>query len=372
MAGESVQDDVLPLARLKLMLGRAEDAVLGCAIALAKDKKDFVLLIDLKLPGRKVRDKLRGELDDRFDKGLMRFGQVTIEAADPGTVQMNLNKAAPGGALPLLIKLIKRAGYQGVALNEDLSLEADAPEAPLVDGGPARAASTQMDTTIPEPPPAPSPLPGDAKVLLAALIKRVGPVAAADPAVKDSLMLLARTAHTKLTEGQPIKAELMALKSALDAAAANALPPLVVGEGAKPKDGPTVALAKSNTLWRATRSQMRGKLDKLKTAILDAYADKADVQAAVRQNFGALDRIFETLDDRLDTALDNAIVAKDANDRLEFIEQAQDIIDEYSQRVASDTLIGQLDANPFGVDMRFKETLDKVLPTLSGLARTLH
>lgn len=348
MAEKSIQEDMLPLVQLKPLLGLAEKEVLSCAIGLTPGKKDVVFLVDKKLPPLKVAEKLRGA-NSGLDAATVRFGTVTIAPEDPGTVKVQLNKAAPGGTIPLFVKLIKRAGYQAGLLDV---------------GGP----EADPASAIPEPPPVPPPSGPAPTVRLNALALRIGPVIAVDPSQREKLVGLVREAQLALAAGKPIEALLDQLAAALGASAGSA--PGSLAE--TPTDGPKVALAKSSQLWRGCRSQMRSKLDRLKAAIAEAYADQPQVLKAIRQNFGELDRIFEKLDDRLDDTLDKALSAADANDRSILVEQTREIIADYTAVMDSDPLLEQLDGNPFGVEMKFKETLGKVLPALTGLTRTLH
>ncbi len=60
MAASDPQDDLIPLQKLKQLVGHAEDEPLGCAFGLTKEKT-ALLLVDKLLTPKKLRDKMKKE-----------------------------------------------------------------------------------------------------------------------------------------------------------------------------------------------------------------------------------------------------------------------------------------------------------------------
>ena len=202
-AGKS-QEAIMPLPMVKRMLALAEGKPLGCAFGLTKDKKECLLLIEKTGRGKKIAAKLRTEGKElTLDPGTVRFGKVDFDLAnDPGTVRFTVNRSEAGGTMITLVRLAKKAGYQGVVINVDGDLENEAEESE----GEAEAAPEATGTARPVPPappelkPATTP-PIDAQALkarLTALVQRMIARIAIEPGRKDEMTRLAKEAQLML------------------------------------------------------------------------------------------------------------------------------------------------------------------------------
>ncbi len=120
------QDDLMKVGELKTVLALADKQPINCAFGLAADKSALLLVHKQTAPKILVKQvELKAK---SADKNSLRFGRITVDAADPGTLKFTTNKKEIGGTVMGLVKLAKKAGYQAVVLNEDPALEGgDAP-----------------------------------------------------------------------------------------------------------------------------------------------------------------------------------------------------------------------------------------------------
>jgi hypothetical protein len=166
MAEQSSQDEIMPLLKMKQLLGLAEKDKLACAFGLTKDKKEVLLLIEKIGKPKKAAEILKKDGKAFLDLGTLRFGEVNIDLPnDPATVRFNVNRSEAGGTVMLMVKLIKKAGYQGIVINTDPGLDADdVPAVPAAAGGADASAVPAPPggvgaSAVPPPPPPPG---GDA------------------------------------------------------------------------------------------------------------------------------------------------------------------------------------------------------------------
>ena len=151
------QDDILPLPKLKQILAIAESKPLSCAFVLTKDKKECLLLIHKTAKPKKVSAMLKADAKAIMDAPSLRFGRVEIDAKnDPGTIRFTVNRAEAGGTIMTLVRLAKKAQYQGIVINASEELEEESEEE-----------TEEGSEEVKESPP-PPPLP-DAAALTAAL-----------------------------------------------------------------------------------------------------------------------------------------------------------------------------------------------------------
>ena len=136
-----------------------------------------------------------------------------------------------------------------------------------------------------------------------------------------------------------------------------------------PKPPPVLgkpSLVKADPVWQGTRGLLAHNIGVLKRAIGAEYArEHPDVVAAIDQGVVRLDVVLERLDDRLGASLARAHAAGDEAARTAALEQARAILAEYGAYVKSERLIGQIDANPFGVQTALRQTISGSLDHLA-------
>jgi hypothetical protein len=352
MAEATPQDEVLALPKLKQVLGLAEKKRLGCAFALTKDKKDVTLLIDKLAKPKKVRDQLKNDHKSLIDIGTLRFGEAYFLDGDMGTVRFDVNRSEAGGTIAHMVKLIKKAGYQGLVINPVESLE-NAPE----DEG----------TAIPDAPPPPPQAPvidaAALKARLTALVQQMAKVIAADPSRKDALMALAKEAQVMLGTNNLVLAteKTDELEAALGTS--SSVPP--------PPPPPPVAdvYGKSRKAWLDTRERVKGDLAKLRAALAEEYASDAQSAAILASYDSKVAPVLTALDEKLAAALGGvSAAAADQAKRQQFLTVSQNLIQTYKKYVESEALIGDLDENPF-TPLAIRKTVGA---TLTALAAAVH
>ena len=368
MADKSPQDDVLPLPKLKQMLGLAEKDKKGCALALTKDKKDILLLIDKIAKPKKVAAQLKKDAAGQFEPTSMRFGRVSIDLEnDPGTVRFDLNKAEVGGTIMHMVKLVKKAGYQAAVFNEVAALESESEEDDKTD-----AASP------PPPPPGPAPAveqPIDAAALkarLTALVQRIPAALAADPSRKETLLSIAKQAQLMLGTNN-LKAATAstdelehALGTGSAAVPANGAADAAKTNGAKPAG--IVTYAKSRLAWLAARQRIGGDIAKLRAQLVAEYKDEPDLEDILDAYDTHVQPILSAFDEDLADKLDEATNAEDAAARAQLVADAKALIGKYQKFLDGEKLIGDLDDNPF-VKLSIRTTMGT---TLTALAAAIH
>ena len=377
MADNNAQDEIMALPQLKQALALAEQKPLGCAFALTHDHKDLVLLVNRTMKPKAVADALRKDGKTFLELPTLRFGRVSLVPGDTGTLHFQINKAEPGGATTPMVRLVKKAGYQAAVFHVQEGLESNSEEEETPGALAQNAPGEQAPPPAP-PPPAPRADAREAGALkqrLTGLVQDMSTVIAGQPALREVLLRLAKDAQLQLGTGNLAAAAAACdtlqrtLDTALHAAAGEGLRE---GRAEAPNatDGARVAFAKSSQLWRACRASVQGRMAELKQAVLDAYADEPQVQAAIRPHIDRLDAALEGLDDRLDDALDAALNAA-PQARAQAIAQAKRIIADYIKHVAASQRLAALDGNPFGVASELKATLTKTLSALVGLTHSM-
>lgn len=119
-------------------------------------------------------------------------------------------------------------------------------------------------------------------------------------------------------------------------------------------------------LWIKTRSFVDVAIKKLKTAVREEYKEEApELLAQLDKAWGKVDGILVTLDDSLATALEKAAKAAEGPPRTTELGKAKVILAKYIKYVQSEGLIGQLDDNPFEVELNLRKTLSASLRQLA-------
>ena len=362
MAEATNQDKIQPLPATKRMLGMAEKDPLSCAFALTKDKKECVLLIEKLGKPKKVADTLKTDGKAFLDLQTMRFGTVKIDVpGDPGTVKFTVNRSEAGGTITHMVKLVKKAGYQGLVINADESLENEPEGTQPAPGAPP--------PTAPQPPPAAAPIDAAAlKARLTALVQRMMTVIAADPARKDALLALAKQAQLMLgTNNLKTATERTdELEAALDQAGKpGSVPPAPPTPNGPAKPTGAVAYAKSRMAWTATSQRVTADIAKLRTALQDQYKGDDNGPAIVSAYDARVAPVLKVFDADLADKLDEATNAADAAARQKLVDEARQLIDKYKAFLDGETLIADLDDNPF-VKLSIRATVGATLTALSA------
>jgi hypothetical protein len=119
-------------------------------------------------------------------------------------------------------------------------------------------------------------------------------------------------------------------------------------------------------LWVKTRTFVDLAIKKLKAAVREEYKSEAPaVLAQLDKAWGRVDGILVALDDSLALALDKATKAADGAARQTELGKAKVILAKYVKYVQSEALIGQLDDNPFDVELNLRKTLSASLRQLA-------
>lgn len=139
-----------------------------------------------------------------------------------------------------------------------------------------------------------------------------------------------------------------------------------VGQAKAPPTLGKPNLGQAPEVWHGTRGLLDHNIEVLKRAISAEYArEHPDVIAAIDNSVVKLDVILERLDHRLGEALARAHAASDQAARNSELKAAKTILSEYLVYVKSEPLIGQIDANPFGVQTRLRQVLSDSLTHLA-------
>jgi hypothetical protein len=372
MAAETPQDDILPTAKLKQLLGLAEKEPLSCALGLTKDKKHALLLIDKIAKPKKVKSQLEKDAKDVIDKGTVRFGRVSIDAKnDSGTVRFDVNLKEAGGTITGMIRLLRLAQYSGCVFNEITSLDNEPEEDAPASAAPAPQPTAPAAAAPPPPPPPPPPSqqPIDASALkarLTALVQRIPAALAVDPSRKEALLGLAKQAQLMLgtnnlkTATQHIDDLEKALGDTPSGGTTSPTP-----ETGAPKPGAAVTYAKSRLAWIAARQKVSAEIAKLRAQLLTEYKEdprSVEILDAYDTRAG---NVLGGFDEKLADKLDEATNAEDAALRTKLVAEAKALIATYQQFLDGEKLIADFDENPF-VPLTIRATMGATLTALSA------
>lgn len=376
----------MKIGEIKAVLALADKQPINCALALASDKSGLMMVHKQTSP--KILLKQLELKAKSADKNSIRFGRITVDPADPGTLKFAINKKEVGGTVMGLVKLAKKAGYQAVIMNED----------PALEGGDA-AASAQAQGTVPPPPPpppaqaqskappAPPPPPAQAQgkappppppqgqgpaqpaagwdelsQALTGLVQQIPTASGGNPMLQQPLVKLAGAAQAALKARKDAAATAAAIGE-LRRAVADAADQAKLTKQAQAGGG-AVTYAKSRLAWLAVRKKVESDIEKLRTTVLATYQEDG-IAAALDKAFKArVEPVLSALDERLSDALDDASNATDPKRRAELVAGAKEIMGDYTIFLNTDKTIAELDANPF-VPLSIRNTIAATLNTLS-------
>jgi len=117
-------------------------------------------------------------------------------------------------------------------------------------------------------------------------------------------------------------------------------------------------LKQAPLVWNGTRNILAHNIQELKKAISQEYANEhPGLLKLIDENVKKVDVILEKLDDRLEKTLERANLAKTDDERATELKSAKTILTDYIRYVKDETLIGQIDANPFSVDTKLSKVI---------------
>jgi hypothetical protein len=350
-------DDIMAADELKPLLIKSKLEPVNCAVGLTEDKLGVVLL-HRRLKPKQVLEELRKQAKQvklNLEAASLRFGTAEVDPAiDATLVRLRLNKPAPGGMEPRLREHLKKSGFTKVEIVIDDTLDRETEAAPAAPAPPPTAAPTTA-----------APPPSDAAALtraLTQLVQQIPAVSGGNAAIQQPLAKLAGAAQERIKANDLIGAAdvIDELRRAITAA----------GEQAKlirqaEAGGGAVTYAKSRLAWLAARKKVESEIAKLHGALIATYEGEetllADLEVAYRAKVGP---VLTALDDRLADALDAASNATDPQQRATLVAAARNIIDEYTQFLAADKTIADLDDNPF-IPLSIGQTVATTLTTLA-------
>lgn len=366
-------DEIMSPGEMKPLLALSKREPVQAAIGLTSEGEGIILL-NKKMRPKKVLAALKTEAQKakiQLQAATLRFGKAEVDTDyDPGMVRFFVNKEPPGNMRVKLLEVVKRIPYQKVELNVQPSLEEEPEDE--VEGQETTATAT-APTAPPRPPPT-APRPPAAPQLdlnaltntLGQLVRAIPTVANSDVDLQKSLAALATAAEQRLKvndlpgASQGIDALRRALAEAMDAAKLRSR----VEGGA----GGPVVYAKSRLAWLAARKKMETDLENLRQRLIDHYKDAViadDLDARYAERVGP---VLRNLDEELADTLDMATNETNPGKRKDLIEAARGVIKRYQDFVASESIFGELDANPF-VPLSITKTMTATLTTLAAAVR---
>jgi hypothetical protein len=363
---------------MKRLLMKSKTEPVNCAFAQGTDPTMALFMLDKVKQPKAVEKELTKEFPDAKNT---RWGTAFVDMDDdPKQVKLTVNKPISGAARKL-VKTLKGTGFTKVViLLEDGSVAESAGEEEE-EGQAAGAApeATAAPAAPPAAPPAPPAPPAaaqpDAAALtraLGELIRRIPGAVAAAPALKDALSKLATDANLNLKTNNLTTAatSIAALRKALDAApqgataAAPAAPPAPAAAPAKPPEGAKVTYAKSRLAWLAARKKMESEIEKLRGEIVASFQEDGEGPELDKLYRDRVAPVLQGLDESLADKLDEAANAADPAQHQKLLGEAKAIIKRYTDFLAAEPLIADLDDNPF-VPLSINATMSATLTALS-------
>ena len=130
----------------------------------------------------------------------------------------------------------------------------------------------------------------------------------------------------------------------------------------------TPVILKAAGAWTAARQRIERDIATLSKQFEFAFTDHEMADELVTAFKARVEEVLHHLDDALTHKLDEVSKANDAAHRVKAVDEAHKLIARYSQHIASDATIREIDANPF-VPMALAKTLTATLSTLSKSIR---
>jgi hypothetical protein len=338
---------------MKRLLTKSKAEPVNCAFGQGEDATSALLLLDrMKQPKAVEKDLTKQFPSAKYT----RWGTAEVDMEiDPKEVRFTINKPSPGVAKKL-VKTLKGTGFTKVVIvsEEDGSILEQAGE----EEAPAQPA-TAAQAAAPRPAAAPAAQHDLAALVraLAELIKRIPPVVAVTPALKAPLGQLATDANGNIKANKLAEAaaNIEALRRALDGAP----------NGAAPAGGAAQAnYAKSRLAWLAARKKIEADVEKLRGAIVATYREDGSAPELDKHYQARVAPLLATFDNRLADKLDEAVAATDPAQHAKLAAEAKAIIGQYEAYLAGETLIEDLDANPF-VPLAIKATISATLAAVA-------
>jgi hypothetical protein len=343
---------------MKRLLAKSKSEPVNCAFGQGDDNSTALLMLD-KVKGPKGVEK---ELSGKFPEAKnTRFGTALVDVeVDPKLVRFVINKPVSGIARKL-VKTLKGTGYNKViiGLEDGTTVDSHSEE--------EEGSETEGEEKSVAPPP-PKLDPAMLTRLLGDLIKRIPAAVLAAPTLKDALGKLAAeaTAHLKANQLTEAATQIAQLRKALDAVPASPAPPATPAAPAR-AEGAKVTYAKSRLAWLAARQKVESDMEKLRKEMIATFEDDEDSPELDKLYRARVAPVMAALDESLADKLDEAINAEDPGKRQMLIGEARQIIQRYTDYVDGESLIADLDDNPF-VPVAIRATLTS---TLSALSKTI-
>ena len=367
-------DDIMSPGEMKPILALARRGnPASCAIGLTKDKEGVILLDKRRKPKQLLAEmkKQAASLGLELETTTLRFGHAVVDTdEDAGLLTFSVNKAAPGAMRPRLLEHVKKAGFVKIEIIVDAGLENEpeedeqpAPTAAAMQPPPLDQGAVSPAAPASAAPPPPGAAPGqDAATqakMLTNLVKRMIPVAGADPARAGVLKALATQAQASLKAGDAAgaAAAMERLRQVLDGIGAPA------AASPRPAAPHTAAFAKARVAWVATRQKVESDLDKLHAKIIADYKDHghlADIEKFFRAK---VEPVLDSLDDSLARKFDEIASNADPAQHADLVRGAKQIMAKYKSYIAGEPFIAGLDTNPF-MPLAIEKTLAATLSTL--------
>lgn len=289
MAGPNIGMD---FDKLKQLLRLSKKEPVNCAVAGQTNDATmaFILLDKVKAP-----KAVSGMLDKENPKNFnLRWGTAVVDTdLDPKLVTFTLNKNVTGMAKKLK-KTLKGTGYTKVVINfEDGTSESDLEDGETLPGGPTQtptSGTSASPQTVADAQPSPGPS--------------------------------AETGGSTGTEAGTIPV-------------------------APPNPALTAKYQQSGKEWFVTRTNIEAQINKLKAEIAKTYQGQ-DVAAEIDKAYAAkVAPVMAAFDVSLVQKLAEASKAADGDAQLKLAGEARAIVTRYTQYVAKEPLLKDLDENPF-------------------------
>lgn len=360
----------MPKPALRKLLNASKKGPVGVAVGVGEVATTGLMVLHKVRRGKALEKLLKDEIPVAKN---VRFGIASVNVDEnPKLVLLSLNRNAPGIAKKL-VKTLKGTGYNKVRIVaddgevEDFEEEDESGPPPALDDeddDDAAPLAAEGEASPPPPPPAPEPpaagpSAADNAAKAAQLVKALGALAAGipkaageDAARKATLLKLATDANVQIKTGNLAAAGgfLAQLKAALDAAPA-------ATNGAPAAAAAPASLEAVKIDWQGVRQEMAAEVEKLGAALASTYAGKPYATEVVSRFRAKVDPVVARFDHRLGDAIDGVIAAGDAAQRTAKVTEAKAVLKDYLSFAMTDTVITDLDANPFvPVSIRSKAT----------------
>jgi len=139
-------------------------------------------------------------------------------------------------------------------------------------------------------------------------------------------------------------------------------------ESPRGRISPRVAFMQAQIEWRKAASQVRTQLDQLRNAILEAAEGESDeVLSDLEGKTMQLYKILGTYADELLEKLDAKLEAANPEDQSAAIAEAATVVKKYQQFVDGNSLVTDIESNPFNVKIKVKDVLSQTLSKIDSL-----